>query len=559
MRKYSVSISRRSVNRLLFGFFLLLPIIGQGQAWQWGRMGGTNIGNSTSRAVVTDVYGNVYISGNFYGGSIVFGTDTVYGGTPAIGDGTFLVKYGPMGNILWAKNLGNSSGDEMSMAVDVSGNVYLAGEFVTSTLILGGDTLLNDSGVSSSLYIAKVNGSGSVIWARRPIAPDTSVTWANSINVDDAGNVYLEGVFGGGWVVFGTDTLINPNPSIFTYNIFLAKYDGSGNAIWGRQGTMGTTAGGGNVATDKLGDVFMGGYYSGPTIVFGADTLTNSGRSVSFLVKYSPSGNELWAKGIKGGIYGLAADRSGNVIAGGAFLDTLIVGSDILISTDTTSGNAFVAKFGPLGIPIWARSATGTSEVNSVAVDDSGNTFITGNFDSTFSIGPYSLPDAGNADIFLAKYSDTGKAIWAIRNGGSGDEVPLCVTTDSSGTNIFIAGFCDSTVLIFGGDALDCSGNSYGHVFLAKLNSAGSLAVPSEFSESMVSVYPNPTHDNLAISTTKTVTNVTINDRVGTTIFNEGFNQGSVNVSVGSLPAGMYLVTVTDSDGAKTVRKIVKE
>ena len=77
------------------------------------------------------------------------------------------------------------------------------------------------------------------------------------------------------------------------------------------------------VCTDASGNVFITGLFFSPTITFGTTTLTNAGGMDIFIVKYDATGNVLWAKSA-GGVYGergqsVCTDASGNVFITGHY------------------------------------------------------------------------------------------------------------------------------------------------------------------------------------------------------------------------------------------------
>ena len=83
----------------------------------WTRQLGTSSGD-ISYSVAIDGSGNAYISG-YTGGDL--------GGTNAGLHDAFLAKYDSAGSLLWTRQLGTSSGDYGSVAIDGSGNVYISG------------------------------------------------------------------------------------------------------------------------------------------------------------------------------------------------------------------------------------------------------------------------------------------------------------------------------------------------------------------------------------------------------------------------------------------------
>ena len=535
-----------------------MPFVSHSQVWQWGRMGNSNAGASC-RHIVTDAYGNSLIAGNFNGNYIVFGADTIYnGGLTNVGLGNYLVKYNTAGNVMWAKSINDSTLDIEGMTSDAVGNIYICGGISASPFILGTDTLVIGPGSGSS-YIAKLDPSGNIIWARTPPGSDSCRTIVFAIAVDNAGNVFMEGSFGADWLVFGADTLRSPPPALYSYNTFIGKFDASGNALWGRQSSTGTASGNGIVKTDYYGNVFISGYEDHPHFIFGTDTIDATGNA-SFLVKYNASGNQMWTKGILADIFGLTTDRSGNVIATGVFFDTLVIGVDVLVDTGFMGyGWGFLAQFDSLGNEHWTKNIIGPSGISSAGTDDSGNVYVFGGYIDSIVIGTYSMTATGDEDILTAKYSNTGNLKWATHAGGTGFEIASSIAVDSSGTNIFITGGCRSTTVTFGADVLDCTSDTYRHIYVAKLNPTIQLSVPSELPQTTVSIYPNPAHDELTITGSKSIMSITINDYVGHIVYNGKYNEPSATVPIGNLATGLYLVTIINYDGSKIVKKVIKE
>ena len=70
-----------------------------------------------------------------------------------------------------------------------------------------------------------------------------------------------------------------------------------------------------------------------------------------------------------------------------------------------------------------------------------------------------------------------------------------------------------------------------------------------------ISLYPNPAHDKLNITSTGIIREVTIGDLLGQVLFNRTYDQDKLEVDISGLPVGVYYVKVNRGD----VRKFVKE
>jgi FlgD Ig-like domain/Beta-propeller repeat len=227
------------------------------------------------------------------------------------------------------------------------------------------------------------------------------------------------------------------------------------------------------VAVDVSGNVYITGSFTG-TVDFGGGGLTSSGGPDIFLAKYSSSGNYISAArfgstGVETGT-GVAIDASGNVYLTGFFAGTVSFGASPL--TAVGSSDIFLAKYDPTGIPMWTKSFGGnlTETGNSLALDGSGNVIITGQLSSvSMTFGGGSVGTNGSTDIFLAKFNTSGTHQWSKNIGGVGADLGASVTSDAAG-NVFVTGyFANSTD--FGGGALNSAGGS--DIFVAKYNSLG--------------------------------------------------------------------------------------
>ena len=79
-----------------------------------------------------------------------------------------------------------------------------------------------------------------------------------------------------------------------------------------------------------------------------------------------------------------------------------------------------------------------------IAVDKSGNTYVTGNFAGTAAFGGTSLTSAGDRDIFVSKISSAGAVLWGQDMGGPAEDVGFDLAVDRAG-NIYTTGYFTGT------------------------------------------------------------------------------------------------------------------
>ncbi|MGZ4044402.1 MAG: SBBP repeat-containing protein [Bacteroidia bacterium] len=387
-----------------------------------------------------------------------------------IGTGKFLAQ-GPA--YLWAKSGTGSSNDYgQSTVSDSQGNVYLTGAFQSTVLVCGTATLSNNG--DFDVFLTKYDASGNVIWCKG--AGGSGMDYAYSIAADPNGNVYITGWFTSSTIAFGTSTLTNAGVGAA---IFLVKYDPAGNVLWAQTAPGSTAQNAYGVATDNNGNVYIAGEFQSPTIAFGTTTLTNAGGIVPydcFIAKCDQNGNFLWAAGAGGtGIEianSLAVDNAGNAYITGNFNSaTLTFSNTTLINAG--GGDIFLTKYNANGTVAWATSAGGVADDagNAVTIDNLGNIGLAGMYTSpVISFGTYTLSNAGNNDIFIASYSSSGTALWANSFGGNQSDEVFNMCTDSNG-NFYIAGAFQSSSLSIGSTTLNNAGNY--DIVVAKFDPSG--------------------------------------------------------------------------------------
>ena len=167
--------------------------------------------------------------------------------------------------------------------------------------------------------------------------------------------------------------------------------------------------------------------------------------------------------------FDVAVDASGNIYVTGQFFGTTNLGGANLVSLG--SGEVFVAKYNSLGVHQWSQRFGGTSSDGgtSVAVDAAGNVLVAGFFQGTANFGGVDLVSGGSTEIFLARYNSSGTHVWSQRFGSTFADEPMSIAVDS-GSNILVTGYFGGTVS-FGGAGLVSAGGF--DAFVAKYNSSG--------------------------------------------------------------------------------------
>ncbi|NJN11398.1 MAG: hypothetical protein HC815_26855, partial [Richelia sp. RM1_1_1] len=371
----------------------------------WTQQLGTE-GDDFSNSIAVDSAGNVYITGY---------TDGSLGGDNAGYYDAWLAKYDSSGNQLWKTQLGTEIDDiSYSVAVDGSGNIYISGE--------GGVGSENTNVADDNTWLAKYDSFGNRIWTKQ-----VGAYFSSDLAVDNAGNTYITG----GIADFeGSDDFV----------AWVAKYDSNGNQRWFRHLDAEGDDFSYGVAVDNAGNVYITGDTEGSLGRFNA-----KGDIDAWLAKYDSSGILQWTTqlGSDGDdfSYSVAVDNAGNVYITGDTENT----NGILSETNTAKSHAWLAKYDSSGTLQWTQQL-GTEDDDfsyssySIAVDNAGNVYLTGDTD-----GDLGGTNAGYYDAWLAKYDSDGNQLSIKQIGTAGEDSSVDVTVDSIGS-VYITGDTNDTL-----------------------------------------------------------------------------------------------------------------
>ncbi len=406
-----------------------------------------------------DEGGFFYITGAFAYYAF-FGTNELIGNDSQLA--SFLARYDPSGNPVWAKPMGEGIFySEPQMVVNAAGDLYIASRF-EGLVTLGEQTF----SAACALLLAKYDRAGNLLWVLP--GPETDPDFPPRLALDHGGNLYLAAAFNGGFTnVLGTNILDNTGMGGF----FVARIDPDGNVLWVRQSERGSMIFKG-LAVDAGDDAYVMGDASGIN-EFGGFTLNSYGYSDIFLAKLDSTGNVLWAKHAGGAGenngWKLALDASGNAYVGGRIQGPTAQFDDVQLTCE--NGCLFVAKYGPLGDVLWVRQVDGYSEYCHLAVDPAGNGWLASGFYGTRIIGTNTLTNTGGEDIFLAKYDPDGNVLWVRSVGGPNYASVRGLELDQAG-NLYLAG-TGSGLVWFGPYVVSPPNPS--ELFVAKYDGTGQI------------------------------------------------------------------------------------
>jgi uncharacterized protein (TIGR03437 family) len=335
-----------------------------------------------------------------------------------------VTKLRPNGSKLYSSFFGGSGVDEArGVAVDAQGNVYVTGNTGSLDLPTKG-AIQPKTGGSQDAFVAKLNPGGLLIYATY-LGGSANET-ASAIAIDAAGSAYIIGT------TFSTNF---PTVSAFQatkgalQDAFVAKINPGGTA-W-----VYSTYLGGNAADEG---------------------------------------------------YGIAVDASGNAYLTGYTASTNFPVQSAYQGSNAGDVDAFVTKLNPAGSALVYSTylgGSGTDFGNALAVDGSGNVYVTGDTRSKDFplVSPIdaTLGSTGVYDVFVTKLNPAGSALVysTYLGGGSGDE-PYALAIDKTG-NAWITGRTNSSdyPLV---NPIQATRVAF-DMFVSELNSSGSGLLFSTF------------------------------------------------------------------------------
>ena len=349
-----------------------------------------------------------------------------------------------------------------AVATDAAGDVFAVGSLRGTANFATGSTALNLANTGNlDLFVAKYAPDGSLLWAVATAGAGAgSVCQGNGIAVDASGNVLLAGSFSGK-VDFDPGLGTAVLTSVGLGDAFVAKLDGNGKFLWGRDigGIAGAFDAGNAVAVDAAGNAYAAGYFANKA-TFGGTTLTTGDNDDAFATELDPNGQFLWAAATHGSPttattgLGIAPDGSGGACVSGSFSGKVDfdpgLGTTSLTSGGLTDG--FLWRLGGGGTLSWAIGLGGPDfdQANAVAIDPAGDVYATGTFTGTADFDPTSslatLTAGGANDAFVARYDPNGRLSWARGFAGTaGPSVGRAIALDGSG-DVITGGDFSSTV-----------------------------------------------------------------------------------------------------------------
>lgn len=563
-----------TLRRILLAITLSVPfcsVDAQTVFMSWAdQFGGT--GYDYGSALAVDNLGNSYSTGAFRN-TVDFdpGTGTT-NLTSAGQEDVYVVKIDAFGSLVWAVSIGGTGGDiGNEIAVDASGNVYVAGEFESTVDFDPGSGTSNlSSPASTASFIVKLTSTGTYDWAR--MIGSNQGTRGTGLVVDAGGVAHLAGVFTGDADLdpgAGTQLETTAGQSDF----YIIELDATGTMQWAK-------AFGGSsldqmeaISQDVNGDLYITGFFTG-TADFqpggGSTNLTASGVDI-FVAKYNGTNGSLtWAvkmggSGTDGGS-DIAVDATGNVYTTGYFDGTADFdpgNGTVNFTAGIGISDAFVSCLTTTGTYSWAGQMGGSSvdAGHSIYLDITGNVYTTGRFSGTADFDPSGTSNtqtsSGTYDVYMSKLNSSGAYVWAYHLGGASNDVGNAIAVDPS-NNVYLTGY-------FAGTAdMDPQASSWpltsagqDDIMLVKFSQSG-VGINETSSANMLEAFPNPTNGVITINSAVELTDATVRvvSLAGSVLFEEKMTGHTKQIDLGQFASGAYFIEVNNGSDRSIIQVI---
>jgi len=397
--------------------------------------------------------------------------------------------------LVYSTYLGGSGDDSgSSIAIDASGNVYVAGTTASTNFPTRTPAFATNKGLSD-IFVTKIDSAGANIIYSTYIG-GSGLDRADGIAIDASGNAYVVGRVGDTSVDFPTTAgslaptyrggdfdgivfKLNPTGNALVYSSFIGGEDND------------STEG---IAVDASGNAYLTGgtRSSGFPTTASAFQSFRAGDTDAYLMKLNPSGSAaLYSTLLGGGATdrgsGVVVDSSGRAYIAGYSASPDFPTQNAFQVFSGGSFDAFVAKIDTNASG--AASLLFSTYIGGIADDKAFGIAADSAFSNVYVVGqtssnnfpvlnPVQPSSGGSFDAFLAKIASDGTKVYATYFGGSGDDRGLGVAVNATGT--YITGFTSSTNLPTSSPLQLNNGGGF-DAFVAKLNPAGTAALYSTY------------------------------------------------------------------------------
>jgi uncharacterized protein YuzE len=541
----------------------------QAPTFEWAKnWGGT--GNDRSTNVTTDMAGNSYVVGAFTG-VIDFNPATADTfNLDAANGGTFISKFAPNGDFIWAKQAAFS----VTALQYANGHLYLAGRFSGTVDATFDATTTNiTSAGSSDVYVSKLDTAASLVWVKT--IGNANNDYLDAFKVKADGSFYIATEF------FGT---LDTDPSAATNNLTsagttasdyegqISYFDANGDFAWAKQ----------FVKNLYITDI---AYHDDALYAVGnvTDTITLPGgvvlspvNSAEFaILKLNTTTQAIsWAK-----IFGNLGEATVSIYMNNTnpVLVSTHSGAGVVVDYDPSAATSNVTHTGSeesilvefdangnfVGVnTLTAAAANGGNYIEAIATDYQNNVYIVGAFYGTSDFNP----GTGTSNATSSGVSNNGfmlklnsaYALEFVEHTDSGYTRLVDIDIDNTG-NIYVAGnFQNSCDLDFTAGTSYATSAGGDDAFVFKLDQPTFVSVSRQAENAVdIRLFPNPAASVINIENAPVGSQLLIVDALGRTAMSQIINAENSQISTAALSNGVYFFQFRTGSEITATQKII--
>lgn len=377
-------------------------------------------GSDTAYAIAVDASGNIFIAGE------TMSQDFPLAGVSARGRDAFVVKLDSSGtHVLYSTVLGGA-GDDIAygIAVDLAGNAYVTGKTTSTNFPIAGRAIRTTSGGLEDAFVAELNSSGQLIYSTYLGGSGSDIGYGIAVDLNT--QVYVTGTTSSALFPITSSAPQKQFPGGLS-DAFLTKIDVSSGQI--------------------LYSTFMGG----------------SGIDGAYTIGLEPGGGACIA----------GVTDSNNLPTVSPFQAGLAGNTDGFLACINAAGTqwSLLSYFG----------GSGVDEIDALWIDSAGNRYLAGttsSYDLPLSSSSFQRSSGGQYDAFVAQISAAATLVFSTYYGGSGNDSARSIARDASG-GLWISGWTNSANL-----TLKSSSSSYAggrDLFAAHFSADGSQLLEATY------------------------------------------------------------------------------
>lgn len=502
--------------------------------WPVGIFQNNNLVKGEIKESVIDQSGNLIVCGTF-GGTLQIGDTSILSrGQVDI----FIAKYSSLGKLIWVKSIGSTETEEVSsIKIDGNNEIVIAGSF-PKTLNVNNSISLISKGYRD-IFVLKYTSNGDL--SSYASYGGTKEEFVYDITFDQRNNMYLSGGFQENATIGGY-TLNADGLS----DILLFKIKNSGVVDWVQN--FGNNS---NVAIEygygveyANGKVYLLGTFYEKNAVFQDTILSGVDKSWStFLLSVDTNGVKKNIQSLENTTinstvspYDIASDTQGNILICGGYQNNMKVGAINLSGSTLTK--IYLAKFDNNLKCLWANSKSSSSDIGNtkITVDPNSNIYLVGSYAGALNIGCKISNSQGDGDAFYSKLDPDGNCIWQYSTSGLKYKYGKDIAYSQSDKKVYIMCLSQSTITFHDGTNLinNSTSNMMSIFSIEDKIVTGIDNEVQEYDFNKINIFPNPASEFIDIS----ISNLKLNQTV---LLYNAMNQLVLTLTIDNSPFRLNL------------------